>query len=248
MRMALSKGYVKKVCSYSSVSNYMRDKTLTPILLNLITLSALPLKSVETKFAVDSSGFRTTKFTEYCKIKYNAEREHHWVKVHVCTGVKTNIVTAVEVDTDEGNFCADSPEFIPLVKATYKSGFKVAELSADKAYLSRDNMAYADSIGAVPYIPFKKNMIKKPRGHGYIWSKMFNYFVYNRDDFLVHYHARSNVESTFYMIKSKFSDLIRSKDKVSQRNEMLLKILCHNIVVLVHEMNELGIEPSFLGE
>ena len=28
-------------------------------------------------------------------------------------------------------------------------------------------------------------------------------------------------------------------------NEILCKILCHNLTVLVHAMHELGIEPSF---
>jgi len=28
-------------------------------------------------------------------------------------------------------------------------------------------------------------------------------------------------------------------------HEALLKILCHNLVVLIHEMYELGIEPMF---
>ncbi len=48
---------------------------------------------------------------------------------------------------------------------------------------------------------------------------MYNYFVYNREDFLQHYHLRSNVESTNNMIKSKFTDLVRSKDKTAQINE-----------------------------
>ena len=74
---------------------------------------------------------------------------------------------------------------------------------------------------------------------------MFNYFVYNREDFLEHYHNRSNVESTFNMIKAKFTDFVRSKDKTAQLNEVLLKVLCHNIVVLIQEIHELGIEPNF---
>ena len=73
---------------------------------------------------------------------------------------------------------------------------------------------------------------------------MYNYFVYNREEFLQHYHLRYNVESTNNMIKSKFTDLVRSKDKTARTNEVLLKVLCHNIVVLIHEMNELGIKTQ----
>ena len=73
----------------------------------------------------------------------------------------------------------------------------------------------------------------------------YNYFVYNREDFMQHYHLRSNVETTNFMIKAKFEDFVKSKDNMARINEVLLKVLCHNIVVLIHEMNELGIKPKF---
>ena len=41
---------------------------------------------------------------------------------------------------------------------------------------------------------------------------MFHYFQFRRDEFLAHYHKRSNVESTFSMIKAKFGDHLRSYD------------------------------------
>jgi transposase len=56
-----------------------------------------------------------------------------------------------------------------------------------------------------------------------------------------HYHKRSNVETTFFMVKAKFGDMLRSKTRTAQINEVLLKILCHNIVVLNSAANELGV-------
>ena len=47
------------------------------------------------------------------------------------------------------------------------------------------------------------------------------------------------------MIKSKFSDSVRAKSWNAQVNEVLCKIICHNLCVLIHEMYELGIEPNF---
>lgn len=75
---------------------------------------------------------------------------------------------------------------------------------------------------------------------------MYYYFMFKREEFLTHYHKRSNVESTFSMMKRKFGDSLRSKTDVAMVNEALCKILCHNIVVLIHEMFELGIDPVFL--
>ncbi len=238
LRDAKDKNYVKKAWSFSAVSKYMRKESLTPVIQQLITLSSLPLKSVETSFAIDSSGFRTTRFSEYCKEKHETDQEHEWVKMHVCVGVKTNIITAVDVGRGAS---PDNPYFIPLTQKTLNNGFNIQEVSADKGYHASDNYSFIDSIGGTAYIPFKTNVSIKTTGRGFIWRKMFNYFTFNREEFLKHYHLRSNVEATFSMIKSKFTDLIRSKDETAQKNEALLKALCHNIVVLIHEINELGI-------
>ena len=64
-----------------------------------------------------------------------------------------------------------------------------------------------------------------------------------KDEFLAHYHRRSNVESTVMMIKSKFGDAVRSKSDVAAKNEVLCKFLCHNICCLISAMYELGIDP-----
>jgi transposase len=73
---------------------------------------------------------------------------------------------------------------------------------------------------------------------------LFAQFVLNLDEFLKAYHKRSNVEATFSAIKRVFGDPVRSKTRVAQINEVLLKILAHNIRCLIHTMAELGIAPS----
>ncbi len=224
----------------------MEKPELTPILKELITLSAMPLKSVETDFAIDSTGFRTTKFNDYCREKHNTGKKHDWIKAHICCGVKTNIVTAVEIGLG-----GDSPQFIPLAKRTYESGFIIKEVSGDKAYNSKDNYNAINELGGIAYIPFRNNTSpwSNPHSRGNkskIWRRMYRYFAYNQEEFLEHYHKRSNIESTNNRIKAKFTDLVRSKNKTAQVNEVLLKVLCHNICVLIQEMFELGIEPNFL--
>lgn len=116
-------------------------------------------------------------------------------------------------------------------------------MSADKAYLSRKNLRAVEATGATPFIPFKSNTVEMVEDS--IWAKMYHYFMYNREEFFDHYHKRSNIESAYSMIKSKFGDSVRSKSDVGQINEALCKVLCHNICVLVQAIHELGIEPTF---
>ncbi len=240
LRVAKDKGYVNNVPCYSLVGKFMEREDITPILSDLVTQSSLALRSVEVDFAVDSSGFRTTKFGEFCREKHKTKQQHEWLKVHVITGVKTNVITAVEV-----NMGGDSPQFIPLVKATKDAGFTIREVSGDKAYLSRDNLDAVADMGAIAYVPFKANSSQHSRG-GRVWNKMFYYFQMCREEFMGHYHKRSNVETTFFMVKAKFGDMLRSKTRTAQTNELLLKILCHNVVVLNSAVNELGIKVECL--
>ena len=85
------------------------------------------------------------------------------------------------------------------------------EVSADKGYISTKNLQATVDRGATPYIPFKSNV--RPDRGGDLWAKMFFYYNYKREEFLRHYHKRSNVETTFQMIKAKFGERLRSKQK-----------------------------------
>ena len=46
------------------------------------------------------------------------------------------------------------------------------------------------------------------------------------------------------MVKTKFGDAVRSKTETGQTNEILLKMLCHNLCVLVGVMHRVGLAPT----
>ena len=68
--------------------------------------------------------------------------------------------------------------------------------------------------------------------------------MFNREEFLRHYHQRSNAESVFSMMKGKFGDSVRSKSEVGQVNEVLAKVLCHNMCVLIRATHDLGVDVN----
>jgi transposase len=236
---AHSLGFTARRIPGMKVNQFFKKAKYTPILKQLIAQSALPLKAVETDFAIDSSGFSGCKFERWYDHKYGVTRHKCvWTKVHIACGVKTGIVTAVRIlDKDT----PDCPQFIPLVKETGQT-FTISEVSADKAYSSLENFEAVAECGGTAFIAFKSNTTG---GVGGLFAKMFHYFQFKQEEYLQHYHKRSNVESTFSAIKRKFGDSLRSKDETAMTNESLCKILCHNLCVLNHEQHELGIEPIF---
>jgi transposase len=260
LRDAKLKGHISHVPHYNSIFNYFEDETLTPYLEMLIEESSLPLTAIESDFALDSSGFSTSRFVQWVHAKHTNPKllsSREWIKVHLMCGVKTNIVTSVTI-TDR--YAADSPQFKTLVDATAKN-FVMQEVSADKAYLSKDNLQTVVDHTAMPYIPFKANMKRPEMGRlgptrmadrrhtakrkGDLWRRMYAYYEFNHAWFMQQYHKRSNVESTFSMIKAKFGDSLRSKTTVAQVNEALCKVLAHNICCLIQSMFELNIKPEF---
>jgi hypothetical protein len=129
---AHSRGYISSAPHFNSVLNYLDTEALTAILHDLIQISSLPLKAIEVDFAVDSSGFSTSRYVRWYNARYGHEQDNHdWMKVHLMCGVKTNVVTSVEITGRYGN---DSPQFKPLVTTTARN-FRMRDVEADKAYL-----------------------------------------------------------------------------------------------------------------
>jgi transposase len=255
-RDAHARGYVSSLPCYNSIINYFESEVSTPYLQMLIEESSLPLASIEEDFAIDSSGLSTGVFQRWSEAKWGKARtefgdkvpnevnRRDWLKIHITTGVKTNVITAVEVTDAHAN---DTRFFKPLVEATAQN-FTMRQVSGDKAYLSGTNLQAAVDAHAMPYIPFKVNSTGADKKSSALFKKMFHFYSYNSERFMQNYHKRSNVESTFHMIKSKFGDSLRSKTRTAQINEALCKILCHNICCLIQSMYELNLKPKFWKE
>src|SRR5208283_3837345 len=230
---AVERDQINHAPHFNVPSKLFNNPEITPILQELVTLSALPVAELETDFAIDSTGFRTTTFSAYCGTKHGEKKIQRWVKAHMSVGVKTNIVTNVVVTAENVH---DTKQFKPLLDGLTKN-FDVKEISADKAYSSRDNLAAVAAIKANAYIPFRKDATGRAAGCA-LWNKMYHYFKMNQEEFMEHYHKRSNIESTNAAIKRKFGETLKSKNQVAQVNELLAKIIAYNLTVVIHEMYE----------
>lgn len=236
---AVMKGNLGRVSHVNAISNFLGDEASTAILISLIEESAKPLASLENgQFAIDSTGFSTVTYDRWFDQKHGKlAARHPWVKLHIAVGTATHVITGVKVSPE-----GDCPQLPALVSQTMRN-FNVREVSADKAYASKDNFETLDRFGVEAFIPFKINAQMNPKCE--TWSRHLGEFLFNQDKFLGHYHRRSNVETVMMMLKSKFGGAVRSKTPIAQMNEVLAKCLCHNLTCLVQAIFTAGLAPRF---
>lgn len=247
LRMAYEQGFLSRLPRYNSIFSYFGMEVLRSYLVQLIIRTSMPLKTIEKDFSVDSTGFSTSRFGLWVDVRYGRSKtidKRKWIKAHLMCGVITNIITGVEVTMANAG---DSPYLKPLLETT-RQNFEVRKTSADKAYVSLENFKYAQSKNVLLITPFKANARPVHGSGDPLWTRLFHFYSCNREWFEKQYHKRSNSESTNAMIKMKFGERLRSRTEVAQYNELLCKILCHNICVTIQSFYELGIEPKFWGD
>ncbi|MCL4400911.1 hypothetical protein M1316_02985 [Candidatus Parvarchaeota archaeon] len=90
LKMQQERDKVSIVPHFNTVIKYFNDPKLIPILTELITLSALPLREFEETFAVDSSGLSSALYSRWFDYRFNNDKKiRNWLKIHTICGTKT---------------------------------------------------------------------------------------------------------------------------------------------------------------
>ncbi len=181
IRISEQIGYINHAPHFNTILKYLRKPELKKILTKLIEISALPLREVESDFALDATGFSTAMYGQWLTKRNVYKEKRTFKKVHCMCGVKTNVVTYIEV-TD--GYVHDTVMFESLVNNTARN-FSMREVSADKGYSNERNLQLVSKHGAIPYIIFKKNA-RVSKDRMLIWRVMCRYFKDHKDDFLEH--------------------------------------------------------------
>ena len=239
---AYQKGFVSYAPEPNTMSQFSKRKDITEILATLLAISATPLASVERHFAVDSSGFRTTTYSDWFSEKHNVKMKNVWKKMHIVVGTRTNVIAAMRITDGYGS---DTKQFPALMK-DIEERFNVVIVSGDKGYTSRENYKIADEMGIQLYAPFKKNTRVPPSNEFSAWKRAYEYASEHPDEFSEVYHKRSNVETTFSSIKQKLGETINARNEIGQINELYCKAIAYNIGILIMMSSVLDIIPDFV--
>jgi len=227
---------------FKTLCNYRENPLMHNVLDMLIEESSKPLAKIEHDFATDATGIRTNLFSSWYSIRCKKEikkRDH--LTIHITTGVKSNVVTALNVETKSGK-----DNFIFREHADKTAGnFKINEWSGDGRYWCKENCKRINKVGAKPYFKVWKNWSGKSRGC-MAWKIMNLESKNNPKEYGKHYHKRSNVESTNHSKKIIHGDKVYSRLTSTRINEETLRWINHNINVLNRAKYEWKINPKFM--
>ena len=229
-----------RIPQFNTVCSFLRSPWLTPLLLELVTATARPLRSVEHEFAVDGTGWGTKWYDRWLDHRLASESDRQqWMKLHLVVGVKTNVIARAAISPGSHH---DNPYFQPLVIETAKL-FDVEAVLADMAYSSRANHELAGRLDCEVRILFKDNT-RPPSNDGSEWSKNLHYFNGKYEKFLKEYNLRSNAETANSAVKRIMPAKIRAIAFDGQTNEALTKVIAYNIRVLAREdrMRDLALD------
>lgn len=231
-----------KVPCFKTLSNYRENPLLNNVLDDLIVESSRSLSVVENDFATDMTGIKTKLFSSWFSLrcKKRIRRRDH-IAVHISVGVKSKIVTALNVEVKKGR---DNVIFREQVDKTAHN-FKINEWSGDGMYWAKKNCSKIAAIGGKPYFNCKSSWNGKQDGHP-AWKVMNKESRENPKEYKKHYHKRSNVESANMSKKMLHGDKVYSRLTSARINEESLRWINYNINVLNRAKHQWNIIPKFM--
>ncbi len=154
LKHAEGAGYLKKSPHFNTLTDFLNCQIVYDLLCRLLTISAMPLKQLEDKFSLDSSGFGSYQYERWQRVKWKNKRGwQNYLKGYIMIGTKTNCICSCSITPGNFSDIRQAPRL--LLKA--KDNFNIKEVSADKAYSSQRLFQIINGMNAKPYIPFKAN-------------------------------------------------------------------------------------------
>lgn len=230
-------GHLSRPWNYTTFSRFLTDERTTQLLYDLLHTTGQVVSEVETVWAADSTGFKTTTFGAYYGEKHNHLRGNTWLKAHFLVGTTTHMIGACRITDPFGKGVGDPTVFPDLLMIARDFGLHVREVLADNGYNTDQAYRAAAALGSEPLIDFKEGQKRKAFASD-AWKRAHSLFTFNHKAFSERYHKRSNVESAISAMKRKLGEEVLSKKRVAQENELLCKLIAYNLGVVVHEYHQ----------
>ena len=252
---------LRKPPCQNSISKWMNDDRLTPVLREFLRITTKPFIEREVGAIIDSSKVSQLMTAHSKEVEYNNHDKRpnaDWMKCHALVGVETMIVMAVEFSGVLGEGTHDSKFTERLVESAIKL-FPLKFFLGDKAYLTSDIPEWLAEHGLQAVIPLKKGWFRSETGN---YSEALAHLVewYDRNgnrDFHEYYRLRGKVECLFSLLKRMSGGFCWSRGRkrnvanssepcTAWINELLCKFIYLNLRTTVTLEEETGIKIDYM--
>lgn len=245
---------LRKPPHQNTLTNWMNDETLTPVLEEMLNLSAEPFRVREVAAIIDSSKVSQLRTAHARLVDYGTDERPtaNWMKAHALVGVETMVVLAV-VFSDSNKH--DSP-FLTALLEKVPAAFGLRFLLGDKAYLSEDHLGWLWERGIKATIPVKSRWDPETKTKYYEACKYLAEWYDKRErEFDEVYRLRPKIEGLFSLLKRLADGFCWSRGRPSSskagpstawKNETLCKFIYMNLRATVLLQEETGYTIDYL--
>ena len=240
----------------NTISAWMNDKHLEPLLMELFHETTLVYRAQETVGIIDSTKLSDEETSTYRGMQYRGDDrpDARWMKMHALSGLESNAILAFEFSHEKAN---DILYYEKLVSTAMRT-FSLKYVLADRAYLSERTLGWSkEQFGIEAIIPIKKRWNADTKnGYHEVCRAAIDRYDNKRKKFDEIYCFRSKIEAVFSVIKRMFYGYVWSKGRANDgardglcqawRNETICKIIAYNLRCAVIQESDKGIETNFL--
>ncbi len=221
--------------SYKALERAYDDPAVISILNEIFLLTQRPVSLHEERFTVDGTCFPTTikENWESAKKRFLKKTEERSVfeKTVMACGTTFKIIAAFAVAATP--YANDSPYLKPILSQVRELYDHVKLITADSAFLSRENCAFIAELGAKARIMPKGNLSLKAKGFK-AWRDMLIEFTRQTESWLRDYHTRSIAETVSSTMKRVNPTPLRKKLIIRRATEILARICVYNLRQLTY--------------
>jgi len=258
---------LRKVPHQNTLTRWMNDPKLTPVLEKMLETTAKPFRAMECAGIVDSSKMSQMRSAHARWVEYGEdEREGaDWMKMHALVGVETLVCMAVMFSGSRGPDSHDHNFILPLV-AKSQGLFNLRYVLADKAYLSEKVVGYLWEMGMQAVIPMKKRWEgAKMKTFYEPFHHLVEWYDNRQADFHEYYRLRPKIEGFFSLVKRVADGYCWSRGRprkdadgnvvgndfepcVAWQNETLCKMIYVNLRLIVQYELATGYRQNFMAD
>jgi hypothetical protein len=240
----------------NSITHWMNDPRLTPVLRELLRLTSLPFRLREIGGIIDSSKVSQLRTVHAKRAVYDNEdrAEADWMKCHAIVGVETMVVMDVIFGGSRGDDTGDVAFMKPLVDSALRT-FNLEFMLADMAYINADMLTWLKSRNLKAAIPIRSGWFedaKKWFHHDAVMEHVKWFTKENNKPFHEVYRLRTKIEALFSILKRVSQEHCWSRGRknkeaknsdqpcVAWQNETLCKFIYLNLRTTVTLEKETG--------